>query len=141
MCNQMLLGPRTKELIFDFLNTYMYFKIRQMLVWKGKYMWYNMLIDKHFQQIVISFIQDHFEVLSKNKVKKRKLSDAMPLEALIKRHAGVLGLSAFVEAYPYDVPEFMPQILMDLSNHVNDPQPIQVSYRCTMSRSVSKQRQ
>lgn len=66
-------------------------------------------------------------MLSKNKVKKRKLSDAMPLEALIKRHAGVLGLSAFVEAYPYDVPEFMPQILMDLSNHVNDPQPIQVS--------------
>lgn len=104
-------------------------------------MWYNMLIDKHFQQIVISLIQDHFEVLSKNKVKKRKLSDAMPLEALIKRHAGVLGLSAFVEAYPYDVPEFMPQILMDLSNHVNDPQPIQVSFRYTMSQSVSKQRQ
>lgn len=72
-------------------------------------------------------------MLSKNKVKKRKLSDAMPLEALIKRHAGVLGLSAFVEAYPYDVPEFMPQILMDLSNHVNDPQPIQVSFRYTMS--------
>lgn len=80
-------------------------------------------------------------MLSKNKVKKRKLSDAMPLEALIKRHAGVLGLSAFVEAYPYDVPEFMPQILMDLSNHVNDPQPIQVSYRCTMSWSASKQEQ
>lgn len=80
-------------------------------------------------------------MLSKNKVKKRKLLDAMPLEALIKRHAGVLGLSALVEAYPYDVPEFMPQILMDLSNHVNDPQPIQVSYRCTMSRSASKQEQ
>lgn len=76
---------------------------------------------------------DHFEVLSKNKVKKRKLSDAMPLEALIKRHAGVLGLSAFVEAYPYDVPEFMPQILMDLSNHVNDPQPIQMTVKKTLS--------
>ena len=50
---------------------------------------------------------------------------------LIKRHAGVLGLSAFVQAYPYDVPEFMPQILMDLSNHVNDPQPIQVNYYCS----------
>lgn len=49
MFNQMLLGRRTKELIFDFLNTYMYFKIWQILVWKGKDMWYNMLIDKHFQ--------------------------------------------------------------------------------------------
>lgn len=77
-----------------------------------------------------SLSQEHFEVLSKNTVKKRKLqSNSLPLEALIKRHAGVLGLSALVEAYPYDVPDFMPQVLMDLSNHVNDPQPIQVRQR------------
>ena len=48
------------------------------------------------------------------------------MEKLIQRHAGVLGLSAYVQAYPYDVPEFMPDILMDLSGHLNDPQPIQV---------------
>jgi len=48
------------------------------------------------------------------------------MEKIIKRHAGVLGLCAYVQAYPYDVPDFMPQILMDLSSHVNDPQPIQV---------------
>ncbi|XP_061166090.1 proteasome activator complex subunit 4-like [Saccostrea echinata] len=57
----------------------------------------------------------------------------MPLEALIKRRAGVLGLSALVEAYPYNVPEFMPQILMDLSIHVNDPQPIQMTVKKTLS--------
>ncbi len=45
---------------------------------------------------------------------------------LIKRHAGVLGMSACIQAFPYDVPEFMPQVLMDLSDHLDDPQPIQV---------------
>ncbi|XP_060063003.1 proteasome activator complex subunit 4-like [Ylistrum balloti] len=77
---------------------------------------------------------DHFEHLSRTKVKKRKkLKDNLPLEALVKRHAGVLGLGAFVQAYPYDVPNFMPQILMDLSNHVNDPQPIQMTVKKTLS--------
>jgi len=38
-------------------------------------------------------------------------------------HSGILGLCAFVEAFPYDVPPFMPPILMELSTHLNDPQP------------------
>ena len=45
---------------------------------------------------------------------------------LVRRHAGVLGLSACILSCPYDVPVWMPQILMDLSNHLNDPQPIEV---------------
>ena len=53
-------------------------------------------------------------------------SQVIKTELLIKRHAGVLGLSACIQAYPYDVPEFIPQILMDLSDHLDDPQPIQV---------------
>ena len=48
------------------------------------------------------------------------------MEALLRRHAGVLGLGALVLAFPYEVPEFMPKLLMTLSNHVNDPQPVQV---------------
>ncbi|XP_050407359.1 proteasome activator complex subunit 4A [Patella vulgata] len=75
----------------------------------------------------------HFEQLRRIKVKKRKLTQALPLDTLIKRHAGVLGLSACVQAYPYDVPEFVPQILMDLSVHVNDPQPIQLTVKKTLS--------
>ena len=42
------------------------------------------------------------------------------------RHAGVLGLCACVEAFPYDVPLFIPDVLVTLSRHLNDPQPIQV---------------
>ena len=37
---------------------------------------------------------------------------------------GILGLSAMVEAYPYDVPEFVPDILIELEKHLHDPQPI-----------------
>jgi len=47
--------------------------------------------------------------------------------ALRKRHAGVLGLCAFVSANPYDVPEYVPELLMALSDHLQDPQPISVS--------------
>uniref|UniRef100_A0A3B4AX17 Proteasome activator Blm10 mid region domain-containing protein n=1 Tax=Periophthalmus magnuspinnatus TaxID=409849 RepID=A0A3B4AX17_9GOBI len=45
---------------------------------------------------------------------------------LVRRHAGVLGLSACILSSPYDVPDWMPQILMELSEHLNDPQPIEV---------------
>lgn len=45
---------------------------------------------------------------------------------LVKRHAGVLGLGACVLSSPYDVPTWMPQLLMNLSAHLNDPQPIEV---------------
>jgi len=42
----------------------------------------------------------------------------------ILHHSGILGLCAFIEAFPYDVPDFVPPILMELSTHLNDPQPI-----------------
>ena len=41
---------------------------------------------------------------------------------VISLHSGILGLCAFVEAFPHDVPSFLPPVLMDLSTHVNDPQ-------------------
>ncbi|XP_061666558.1 proteasome activator complex subunit 4B isoform X2 [Syngnathoides biaculeatus] len=52
---------------------------------------------------------------------------------LVRRHAGVLGLSACILSSPYDVPAWMPQILMDLSDHLNDPQPIEMTVKKTLS--------
>ncbi|CAL1599788.1 unnamed protein product [Knipowitschia caucasica] len=52
---------------------------------------------------------------------------------LVRRHAGVLGLSACIMSSPYDVPEWMPQILMELSDHLNDPQPIEMTVKKTLS--------
>ncbi len=72
------------------------------------------------------FLQGHFQKLSGTKIKRKKRLEPVKPELLIKRHAGVLGLSACVQAFPYNVPEFIPQVLMDLSDHLDDPQPIQV---------------
>ncbi|XP_059159046.1 proteasome activator complex subunit 4B-like [Physella acuta] len=78
---------------------------------------------------------EHFERLRSTKVKARKHSaqENVSLKQLIKRHAGVLGLSACIQAYPYDVPEFIPQVLVDISLHVNDPQPIGMTVTKTLS--------
>uniref|UniRef100_A0A7S4KNJ3 Proteasome activator complex subunit 4 C-terminal domain-containing protein n=1 Tax=Guillardia theta TaxID=55529 RepID=A0A7S4KNJ3_GUITH len=59
-------------------------------------------------------------------------SDKKALKASLQlRHAGVLGLSALVGAYPYDVPQWMPEILVQLALHVLDPMPIKHTVRNT----------
>uniref|UniRef100_A0A8D2NT94 Proteasome activator subunit 4 n=1 Tax=Zosterops lateralis melanops TaxID=1220523 RepID=A0A8D2NT94_ZOSLA len=84
-------------------------------------------------------MQTHFEQLCKMRLpKKRKrdlasVGDTIPSGDLVKRHAGVLGLSACILSSPYDVPTWMPQLLMDLSAHLNDPQPIEMTVKKTLS--------
>lgn len=48
-------------------------------------------------------------------------------ESIRTRHMGVLGLCAFISAYPYDIPDFVPDVFEYLGAHLNDPQPIPVS--------------
>lgn len=48
-------------------------------------------------------------------------------ESMRTRHMGVLGLCSFISAYPYDMPDFIPDIFEHLGAHLNDPQPIPVS--------------
>lgn len=45
---------------------------------------------------------------------------------LVVRHSGVLGLAALVEACPYSVPEWLPEVVDELALHLHDPAPIQV---------------
>uniref|UniRef100_A0A9J7YHM4 Proteasome activator subunit 4 n=1 Tax=Cyprinus carpio carpio TaxID=630221 RepID=A0A9J7YHM4_CYPCA len=84
-------------------------------------------------------MQAHFEALSKTRLPKRKrrelgsVVDTIPSADLVRRHAGVLGLSACILSSPYDVPAWMPQILMDLSAHLNDTQPIEMTVKKTLS--------
>ncbi|XP_061914340.1 proteasome activator complex subunit 4A [Entelurus aequoreus] len=84
-------------------------------------------------------MQTHFEALCKTCLpKKRKrgigtIGDTVPSADLVRRHAGVLGLSACILSSPYDVPTWMPQLLMDLSAHLNDTQPIEMTVKKTLS--------
>ncbi|XP_076868497.1 proteasome activator complex subunit 4A isoform X2 [Brachyhypopomus gauderio] len=88
-------------------------------------------MDEHMQM--------HFEALSKTRLPSRRrreldsVVDTIPSAALVRRHAGVLGLSACVLSRPYDVPTWMPQILMELSAHLNDMQPIEMTVKKTLS--------
>ena len=69
--------------------------------------------------------------LRKKKKKKKEESneknDSSASEKLIETHASVLGLCAYVSAFPYDVPEDLPEVLITLSEHINNSQPIAVS--------------
>jgi len=47
-------------------------------------------------------------------------------EAVLKRHAAVLGLSCLVDAFPYEIPKWMPDVLVKLAGCISDPAPIQV---------------
>lgn len=71
---------------------------------------------------MVFFCQDHFTSLANVRLKSKDNKQAKVQRCL----AGILGLGAIVRAYPYDVPNFLPEVLMTLSNHVHDPQPIQV---------------
>ena len=44
-------------------------------------------------------------------------------------HSGILGLCAIAEAFPYDVPPFLPDLLVELSTHLNDPPPTPVAIK------------
>jgi hypothetical protein len=44
-----------------------------------------------------------------------------------KRHASVLGISAMILAFPYDLPKWMPQALVTLSTCSHDPAPIKTT--------------
>ncbi|XP_055613465.1 proteasome activator complex subunit 4B-like isoform X2 [Uranotaenia lowii] len=59
-------------------------------------------------------------------------SDGVEANAVRARHSGVLGLCAFISAYPYEVPEFVPNVFEHLGAHLNDPQPIPATIRKTM---------
>ncbi|KAG0355172.1 hypothetical protein BGZ54_001264, partial [Gamsiella multidivaricata] len=50
-------------------------------------------------------------------------------DALVKRHAGVLGLSSLLEAFPYDVPKWMPPVMVFLEGYFSDPPPVSTTVK------------
>ncbi|KAJ2387083.1 Proteasome activator BLM10, partial [Coemansia sp. RSA 2603] len=52
---------------------------------------------------------------------------------VLTRHAGVLGLSCLVLAFPYTIPDWMPEVLVLLANCMDDPNPIQGTVQRTFA--------
>lgn len=60
--------------------------------------------------------------------KRKRMTDNFNYNNAIRlRHTAVLGMCAFIQAHPYDLPDSIPPIFEYLNNHLNDPAPIPVS--------------
>ncbi|KAJ2740126.1 Proteasome activator BLM10, partial [Coemansia sp. BCRC 34301] len=51
----------------------------------------------------------------------------------LTRHAGVLGLSCLVLAFPYTIPDWLPEVLILLAGCIDDPNPIQSTVQRTFA--------
>lgn len=73
-------------------------------------------------------LQEEFKRKANVRIKKKDSNSAKLNENIRIRHCGILGLCAFINSSPYDVPDCVPEIFFILGNHLNDPQPIPVSF-------------
>jgi len=71
--------------------------------------------------------------------KRRRPNDLPPLPltdaekaALVRRHAGLLGLDAYLGSAPYTIPKWMPETLLIVCDFVNDPEPIRKTVKKTL---------
>lgn len=54
-------------------------------------------------------------------------------DLLCRRHGATLGLGSMIMAHPYDIPRWMPSVLVTLADCINDPQPISTSVKRTFA--------
>ncbi|KAF9155612.1 hypothetical protein BG015_009167 [Linnemannia schmuckeri] len=83
----------------------------------------------HFKKLLLST-----PLPARNKRDRSLPKEALPegySEAVVKRHAGVLGLSCLLEAFPYDVPQWMPEAMVFLAKYFSDPPPISTTVKKT----------
>eukprot|EP00794_Sanderia_malayensis_P017773 gene17773-19549_t len=82
-------------------------------------------------------LQNRFSDMAKTKLPKKRqfaaANDNTVANGLRKRHAGILGMSACIQAFPYDVPEWMPQVLLEVGDHLHDAAFIQATVKKTLS--------
>lgn len=66
-------------------------------------------------------IQVRIPKRKRDKVTGRNVEPAGFAAAVLHKHAGVLGISCLINAFPYEVPEWMPAILCQLADCMSDP--------------------
>ncbi|CAH1169598.1 unnamed protein product [Phaedon cochleariae] len=72
---------------------------------------------------------EEFKKAARTKFKKKGPASNSNVPA---KHAAVLGLCAFIQAHPYEVPDYLPDIFEQLRPHLSDPQPIPATIRKTL---------
>ncbi|EDV29443.1 uncharacterized protein TRIADDRAFT_51787 [Trichoplax adhaerens] len=54
-------------------------------------------------------------------------------KVISRRHSAILGLAACIQAFPYDVPPWLPEILIFIGDRLNDPPPIKTTVKSVVS--------
>jgi proteasome activator subunit 4 len=74
------------------------------------------------QQAVVALKSEFMATLSRYPIQRPVVA-----EDRLKRHGAILGLSSLVLAFPYHVPDWMPDLLIVLAKCISDPAPISAS--------------
>ncbi|GAA6053733.1 hypothetical protein JCM3770_003189 [Rhodotorula araucariae] len=87
---------------------------------------------------IVSLIQRFMGILRSTKIPKRRDTQGNEVagyqEALIAAHSAVLGISSLVKAFPYEVPPFIPSILIEcMSKHAASPPPLSTTVKATLA--------
>lgn len=93
------------------------------------------LIHSNFIQVddqLVSTLKNLSTIKAKRKDKETG-KIATNVSNLVKRHGGVLGLCSIVNSCPYDVPDYLPDVVTYLCSFTNDQVPIQGSVRKCLS--------
>lgn len=91
------------------------------------------LIHCKFIQAEDKLLDEFTSKLQNGREQKRRRKEPLNPQQVLELHAGVLGLCAYVSAFPYDVPDMLPQVLVTLSEHLNDPHPIPATIKKALS--------
>ncbi|CAF1141433.1 unnamed protein product [Adineta ricciae] len=76
----------------------------------------------------------HFRLMSKTPYRSIINGEkVVSTKDIVKRHGGILGLCAIIQANPYDIPAYVPDTLMILCEHSHDPHLIQRSIKQCLS--------
>ncbi|KAL0213429.1 hypothetical protein RCL1_007055 [Eukaryota sp. TZLM3-RCL] len=58
--------------------------------------------------------------------------DKSTKSSIVVRHAGCLGLASMILAFPYEIPSFLPNVIVSFAKHSPDPDPIGSLVRSTI---------
>jgi proteasome activator subunit 4 len=122
-----LLSGTSRKEIMDLL--YILIRDPQVEVRKLASITLSGLVQCSERKEIESMIAKFRKLVADSHLPKRKSSEPVTpsySELLSKRHAGILGLCSLVLAFPYDVPGWMPSILVELAQSSTGPSPISV---------------
>jgi len=75
-------------------------------------------------QIIDDYVETFTKAANTKLPRKKDLKTREGDEALASRQMGILGLAAFVESQPYGIPSWLPSVVVEVADHLNDPHPI-----------------